>query len=356
LILAAMAANNRPGETSCMSVLPACANCNTALQGPYCSNCGQKASDFHRPIWWILGEFMDAVFSFDSRTFRTLWLLFGEPGEFTRRYNSGQRASLLPPFRLFVIATFVFFITLQLTGLALVAFQSKIIALKDLSPEAVKALEKGDGSNFATSSDGKTYTAIQLRFFVPVTPGAHPALTSEEKQQIAKGKAELDKEDSQNQKTDDAGWLKTMKSYGRRVLEGFEKSVENPLRLNASLNVWLPRIMLFLVPVFALLLALMHWWPRVYYVEHLIFALHIHTVMFFALTIVALAVAMFGGMGFLELAIWPILAVYFWMALKRVYGRGVFLTSVKFVAILLIYSVILTASLSMALLQALAEV
>jgi len=49
---------------------------------------------------------MDAVFSFDSRTFRTLWLLFGEPGEFTRRYNSGHRASLLPPFRLFVIATF----------------------------------------------------------------------------------------------------------------------------------------------------------------------------------------------------------------------------------------------------------
>src|SRR5689334_24122640 len=102
-----MAANNAPrGVFAGMSVLPACANCNTTLQGPYCSNCGQKASDYHRPIWWILGEFMDAVFSFDSRTFRTLWLLFGEPGEFTRRYNSGQRASLLPPFRLFVIATF----------------------------------------------------------------------------------------------------------------------------------------------------------------------------------------------------------------------------------------------------------
>jgi len=338
-----------------MSVLPACANCNTALQGPYCSNCGQKASDLHRPIWWILGEFMDAVFSFDSRTFRTLWLLFGEPGEFTRRYNSGQRASLLPPFRLFVIATFVFFVTLQVTGLALVAFESKVTALKDLPPEAVKALQKRDGSHFVGSRDGKTVTSVELKFFSPVTPGARPGLTSEQKEQIEKDKTELDKEATQEQRSDDSGWLKTMRSYGRRVLEGFEKSVENPLRLNASLNVWLPRIMLFLVPVFALLLALMHWRPRVYYVEHLIFALHIHTVMFFALTIVALAVAFFGGMGFLELAIWPILGVYFWMALKRVYGRGVFLTSVKFVVILLIYSVILTASLSMALLQALAE-
>ena len=79
----------------------------------------------HRPIWWILGEFMDSVFGYDSRTFRTLWLLFAEPGEFTRRYNAGQRASLLPPFRLFVIATLVFFVTLQVTGLAMVAFKTQ---------------------------------------------------------------------------------------------------------------------------------------------------------------------------------------------------------------------------------------
>ncbi|MCE9522539.1 MAG: DUF3667 domain-containing protein, partial [Alphaproteobacteria bacterium] len=106
-----------------MSVMPACANCGTALTGPFCSHCGQKAADTHRPFWWIFGEFLDSVFGYDSRTFRTLWLLFAQPGEFTRRYNSGQRASLLPPFRLFVIATLVFFLTLQATGLALVAFR-----------------------------------------------------------------------------------------------------------------------------------------------------------------------------------------------------------------------------------------
>jgi len=132
--------------------------------------------------------------------------------------------------------------------------------------------------------------------------------------------------------------------------------VEDPRRLNGPLNVWLPRIMLVLVPVFALLLALMHWWPRVYYVEHLIFALHIHTVMFVALTIVALCVALFGDTGFLGIAVWPILVVYFWMAMKRVYGRGWFLTSLKSLTVLLIYSVILTASLSLAFVQALTEV
>ena len=336
-----------------MSVLPACANCNTALQGPYCSNCGQKASDLHRPFWWILGEFMDAVFSFDSRTFRTLWLLFGEPGEFTRRYNSGQRASLLPPFRLFVIATFLFFLALQATGLALVAFKTKTISLKTLPPVAAKALERD--AVVVTSNGDKTTTAVELDFFVPVAAGqTRPGLTAQEKQDLEKSEADIDKTDASGKAKED-GWEKTIKAYLHRVMQGFEKAIVDPLKLNGPLNVWLPRIMLILVPVFALLLAVTHWRPRVYYVEHLIFALHIHTVMFFALTVVALVVAFFGGAGFLGLAVWPILLVYFWMAMKRVYGRGWLLTSVKTLAVVLVYSLILTASLSLALLQALSE-
>jgi len=151
-------------------------------------------------------------------------------------------------------------------------------------------------------------------------------------------------------------WYKTLRAYGHRILQGFEKAMEDPVRLNGPLNVWLPRIMLVLVPVFALLLALMHWWPRVYYVEHLIFALHIHTVMFFcAHDRCAWSVALFGDTGFLGLAVWPILLVYFWMAMKRVYARGWLLTSLKVIAVLLVYSVILTISLNLALLQALTE-
>ena len=338
-----------------MSVLPTCANCHAALQGPYCSNCGQKASDYHRPIWWILGEFMDAVLSFDSRTFRTLWLLFGEPGEFTRRYNSGQRASLLPPFRLFVIATFLFFLTLQLTGLALVSFETKTIAAKDLSPEAIQALKRESSATVTTDDDNKTFTTVQLEFFVPIKPGAaRPGLTAEQKARLAKNEAEIDKEDTKAD-PDELGLYKTLKGYGHRIIQGFQKAMDDPLKLNGPLNVWLPRVMLLLVPVFALLLALIHWRPRVYYIEHLIFALHIHTVLFVALTIVAFAVAIFGTAGFLEIAVGPILFVYFLMAMKRVYNRGWFLTSVKTVGVVLVYSVILTATLSMALLQALSE-
>jgi hypothetical protein len=324
------------------------------LQGPYCSNCGQKASDYHRPIWWIMGEFMDAVFSFDSRTFRTLWLLFGEPGEFTRRYNSGQRASLLPPFRLFVIATFLFFLTLQLTGLALVAFQTKVLKVSDLPPEAAEAIRHHKASGAViTSDDGKTVSSVDMEFFVPVKPGSTHGLTAEQKAQFDKDAAEMDKEDANA--ADKDGWFKAFRGFGKRAMRGFKAAVEDPLKLNGPLNVWLPRVMLFLVPVFALLLALIHWWPRVYYIEHLVFALHLHTVLFVGLTIVALAVGFFGTAGFLEIAVWPILLVYFVMAMKRVYNRGWLLTVVKTVGVVCIYSVILTVALGLAFVQALSE-
>src|SRR5262249_21117073 len=156
-------------------------------------------------------------------TFRTLWLLFGEPGEFTRRYNAGQRASMLPPFRLFVIATFVFFLTLQFTGLALVAFQTKVINIDTLPPVAQEQIKKHKGEGaFITSSDGKTVTAVQMEFFVPIKPGGSRGLTAEQKAQIEKNSAELDKEDAKPD-PDEEGILKTLRGYGRRALAGFEK-------------------------------------------------------------------------------------------------------------------------------------
>jgi len=106
--------------------------------------------------------------------------------------------------------------------------------------------------------------------------------------------------------------------------------------------------------VFALLLGVMHWWPRVYLMEHLIFSLHLHTVVFFAMAVSALVASILGGGGFLW-AVWLILLVYVWMAMHLVYGRSWWLTSIKFVAALSVYSVVLMAGLATIFALALAE-
>jgi len=336
------------------SILPACANCGTALNGPYCSNCGQKASDLHRPFWWILGEFLDSVFGYDSRTFRTLWLLFAEPGEFTRRYNAGQRASMLPPFRLFLIATVVFFITLQATGLAMVAFKTQTVSLDSLPPETVEQLKKETNAELTIQSGNKV-SVVTMELFVPADAVEHVELTEEQKRGVAEMRSALEVESKQADDENASGWLKWIESKGSRVADGYERALADPIKLNGPLNTWLPRLMLVLVPIFALLLAVMHWWPRVFLFEHLIFSIHIHTVLFVALSLAALGAAILGNAGFLW-AIWLILSVYLWMAMYRVYGRSWWLTTLKFLALLLVYSVVLTAGLGLVFVIALAEV
>ena len=331
-----------------MTLLPSCANCGTALNGPFCSNCGQRASDLHRPIWWIFGEFLDSVFGYDSRTFRTIWLLFAEPGEFTRQYIDGKRASLLPPFRLFVIATLLFFVTLQLTDLAIVAFKVRQANAAEMSAVAVNVQLPGE-----VRKTKAPYTVVDMDFFVPARSIQHVTLTSEQKREILQPSTEIEIE-AKTADPDELNWVRWVQTKLDRVSKGYERALADPIKLNAPLNLWLPRLMLVLVPVFALLLAVMHWVPRVYLAEHLVFSVHVHTVVFVALSLTAIAVAMVGASDFLW-GVWLILMVYLWMAMYRVYGRSWWLTTLKFGVLLFVYSIVLSAGLGGIFVLALSE-
>jgi hypothetical protein len=337
-----------------MSVLPSCANCGTALNGPFCSNCGQKASDLHRPIWWIAGEFLDAVFSYDSRTFRTLWLLFSEPGEFTRRYLIGKRASLLPPFRLFVIATVVFFLLLQMTGVALVAFRMETRSLAGLSKAEIAELKAKAGSAVRVG-DKEMMTFVTMDLFAPADAAHKVKLSPQQKKMVEDAQVRIETDARGEASKEDKDWVQWITATSARVTRGYEQVLADPVKINAPLNVWLPRLMLVLVPIFALLLAAGHWWPRVYLAEHLVFSVHIHTVIFVALSLAVVVVAIAGASGFLW-PVWAILTVYVWMAMYHVYGRSWWLTTIKLAVILMIYSIILTMGLGVIFLIALSEV
>lgn len=328
-----------------------CANCGTLLQGEFCHVCGQKATEINRPFWWIAGEFLDSVFSYDSRTLRTIWLLFADPGEFTRLYNSGRRASVLPPFRTFIVATIVFFLALQMTGVAFIRMEPETVSLKGLSAEERAAILQASKNDDKIVSDD-AFTTVKLGMFVPPPQGGFKdSMTAEQKKQMEAVRAEIDKAEQRRAEDGPPTWLT---GIFRRASLGFEHAVADPTRFNSAMNVWLPRVMLFLVPVFALLLALMHWRPRAYYIENLIFSLHIHTVAFVGLSVVVGLVALFQS-NTLAWAMLPILGVYLYMAMIRVYGRGFIWTGLKYIALLSVYGIVLSASLGIAFLLALAD-
>src|SRR4029453_5441081 len=86
-----------------------CANCDTQLDGPYCSQCGQQAVDLHRPIRKLLSELIDDALSLDTRLVRTLRPLLFRPGLVTRDYLAGRRVAQVPPLRTYLISALVFF-------------------------------------------------------------------------------------------------------------------------------------------------------------------------------------------------------------------------------------------------------
>lgn len=96
-----------------------CLNCGAALLGPYCYECGQHAH-VHRTLGAFFHDFAHGVLHFEGKIWRTLPLLVWKPGELTRRYIDGQRASFVSPIALFLFCVFFMFAVVGMTGTSVV--------------------------------------------------------------------------------------------------------------------------------------------------------------------------------------------------------------------------------------------
>src|SRR5437764_4103950 len=92
-----------------------CLNCGTPLAGPFCNQCGQHAH-VHRTLGAFVHDFAHGVLHFEGKIWRTLPMLAWRPGELTRRYIDGQRASFVSPVALFLFCVFLMFAVMGLTG------------------------------------------------------------------------------------------------------------------------------------------------------------------------------------------------------------------------------------------------
>ena len=92
-----------------------CLNCGAPLTGVYCAACGQKAH-IHRSVRAFFGDFIQGLFNFEGKIWRTLPMLAWRPGELTRRYIAGERARFISPAALYLFTVFIMFAVLNLTG------------------------------------------------------------------------------------------------------------------------------------------------------------------------------------------------------------------------------------------------
>ncbi|WBO84361.1 DUF3667 domain-containing protein [Hymenobacter yonginensis] len=97
--------------------LPACANCGYSFPADtpaeFCPRCGQQNHEVNISFGHLVEETLEGLFHFDGKVFRTAGLLLFRPGVLTRRFLEGRRMPYVPPVRLYVFLSFVFFLLLS---------------------------------------------------------------------------------------------------------------------------------------------------------------------------------------------------------------------------------------------------
>ena len=97
-----------------------CLNCTTPLQGKFCHACGQKQLEpSERTLKYFVSEFLGSAFLLEKNFLKNLWQVLVRPGLLAKHYVEGKRKRYMPPFSIFLLINFFFFIYNPLTDFRL---------------------------------------------------------------------------------------------------------------------------------------------------------------------------------------------------------------------------------------------
>ena len=96
-----------------------CKNCNYSIDGKFCSNCGQKDIQL-LTFKKLMKDFLNQHFDLDSRLFITFKYLITKPGYLTIEYWEGRRTRYLPPFKIYLLTSFLYFFSYSILPHAII--------------------------------------------------------------------------------------------------------------------------------------------------------------------------------------------------------------------------------------------
>jgi len=303
------------GRDAALTDARPCPNCDELLWGQYCANCGQRARARMITFWELLKDAGELVASLDSRMWRTLGRLMFRPGRLTLDYLQGRRARYIPPMRLFIASSIVFF------------FIANLNARLGPDDDVVIAPEIADGRDDAAEETQPTPSVSGDISGIHFEPGC------------------------QVNYTDVPAWFARLVP-AQRAEEICQRITVDRGRsfLHAVLSN-IPAMMFLFLPVMALAMKLAYPLAGRYYAEHLLFLVHYHSFFFLlniAVTVLAQAaklVALDWPQPLLTTVAFIYLPIYLFRAMRVVYGQGFLLTAFKYVLLGLAYFAALLATL-----------
>jgi hypothetical protein len=366
-----------------------CENCGAQLDGHWCAKCGQPAIDYRRSFRYVIADLLNEFLNWDSKFFATIGLLIVRPWKLTNQFLEGHRVRYVHPLRLYLLASILFFFAvnyaiksahfepinlspenraeirdeLQRENLA-PEVRAKIEAALggvEISPNKRARLEE-ELKREDLSADARREIQERLQHGDPVPNArtkiedamkdlspevrariqdalkrASPAPTQEPQQpgQTAPEPRENDRSNLES------GSDKNASTPFEKWIEGRakEKMGEHGTKMGlfiATLFSNLPYMMLCCIPLFAFVLKMLYIRRHIFYIDHLVYALHIHTFAYTGVMLIVLATIGLNHIapgtitGSIVALLWIAFAVQIFLSIRRVYRQGWFISIFKF--------------------------
>ena len=244
-----------------------CPNCQSQLKEHmnYCFNCGQENHITRVSLKMLFRDFTETYFSFDSKLFKSLKYLLIRPSYLSSEYLEGRMQQYLTPVRLYVFISFVLFV---------------LVGLK--SSDTVDPLEVSD----------------------TVKSSVEEELKKEGMEGMYEYKSIFSSDKSMEQKVG--------------AVFGNKKEINSFIRYMKSK---LPILLFLLIPILGMLLFLFFYKKEYYYIDHLVFALHLQSFCF-VLLIVNTIIDWIFGVGF-EFIVALLFLIYGFIAARKYYKRRI---------------------------------
>jgi hypothetical protein len=272
-----------------------CLNCDEEFDSSFkfCPHCGQenKSNDLH--FKYFIQEFLSANFNVDSKIFQTLKLLIVYPGKLTNEFLAGRKKAYLPPVRLYLIISLVYFTLLSLLN-------SEILKITDTEPD-----KKENQVVFGLEDEDS------LKVNMPKDADSSELINNEIKKEIRSRFARVLK-----------------KLTDKKSREEFRSRLPNYISVG----------MFVLVPLTALIFYLM-FYKNTFYIKHLVFTIHLQSTMYILFIILNLIEILFKN-RFTEILSLILFLFLLFIWIKNFYEINWFKTVWKMIVFLFFYGLL----------------
>jgi hypothetical protein len=334
-----------------------CLNCGHTVEKHFCPECGQENIEVKEDAFHMVVHAVADYFHFEHKFFGTIKPLLLKPGKLTEAYVAGKRMSFIHPIRLYIFISIIFFLVVlsgETEKKELPKLSQKEVANKKLTAKQLKKLNKlknamkyipgnqkrKDSILKVAETDLKTYGATNINLYtgdkkqdkgIFKSLGKDSTIAIYDQKQAALPK---DKRD---------GFIKHY--IVKRSIE-LNKNPDPEHKFVEDLVHNIPKMMFFILPIFAMILKLVYIRKNRYYYEHLIYSFHVHSAFFLGFLVVKLLSWLFGFIY--DISDWLIffyliyLLWYIYRSLRTFYGSTRWVTVLKLFFLFICYNIVLT--------------